>query len=197
MVATAFISMWISNTATAAMMYPIAMALGQLFGEGAPGGPHSHLPLPRARVRRLDRRHGHAHRHAAQPDLRRGVEGTARPADRFCPLPAHRRALRASCWCRSAGPCSATWSTRATPCWARPPSMRWRSGARGSASSRAASGPPSWCSASPRSPGSFASRRNSAACPIPGLTALAPGLSDAAIGLTGALALFLIPAQRR
>ena len=36
MVATAFLSMWISNTATAAMMYPIAMALGQLFGDGAP-----------------------------------------------------------------------------------------------------------------------------------------------------------------
>lgn len=34
MVATAFISMWISNTATAAMMYPIAMAIGALFGEG-------------------------------------------------------------------------------------------------------------------------------------------------------------------
>lgn len=34
MVATAAISMWISNTATATMMYPIAMALGQLFGDG-------------------------------------------------------------------------------------------------------------------------------------------------------------------
>ena len=34
MVATALISMWISNTATATMMYPIAMAMGQLFGEG-------------------------------------------------------------------------------------------------------------------------------------------------------------------
>lgn len=34
MVATAVISMWISNTATATMMYPIAMALGQLFGDG-------------------------------------------------------------------------------------------------------------------------------------------------------------------
>jgi sodium-dependent dicarboxylate transporter 2/3/5 len=34
MVATAFISMWISNTATAAMMYPIALAIGALFGEG-------------------------------------------------------------------------------------------------------------------------------------------------------------------
>jgi sodium-dependent dicarboxylate transporter 2/3/5 len=34
MTATALISMWISNTATATMMYPIAMALGQLFGDG-------------------------------------------------------------------------------------------------------------------------------------------------------------------
>ncbi len=32
MVATGFISMWISNTATAAMMYPIALAIGALFG---------------------------------------------------------------------------------------------------------------------------------------------------------------------
>lgn len=34
MLATAFISMWISNTATAAMMYPIALAIGSMFGEG-------------------------------------------------------------------------------------------------------------------------------------------------------------------
>ena len=34
MVATAFLSMWISNTATAAMMYPIAMAIGALYGTG-------------------------------------------------------------------------------------------------------------------------------------------------------------------
>lgn len=33
MLATAFISMWISNTATAAMMYPIALAIGSLFGD--------------------------------------------------------------------------------------------------------------------------------------------------------------------
>lgn len=32
MVATAFISMWISNTATAAMMYPIVLAITPLFG---------------------------------------------------------------------------------------------------------------------------------------------------------------------
>ena len=34
MLATGFISMWISNTATAAMMYPIALAVGALFGSG-------------------------------------------------------------------------------------------------------------------------------------------------------------------
>ena len=34
MLATAFFSMWISNTATAAMMYPIAVAIGSLFGTG-------------------------------------------------------------------------------------------------------------------------------------------------------------------
>lgn len=37
MLATGFISMWISNTATAAMMYPIAMAIGALFAPGADG----------------------------------------------------------------------------------------------------------------------------------------------------------------
>jgi solute carrier family 13 (sodium-dependent dicarboxylate transporter), member 2/3/5 len=34
MIATAFLSLWISNTATAAMMYPIVLAIGALFGEG-------------------------------------------------------------------------------------------------------------------------------------------------------------------
>ncbi len=34
MLATAFVSMWISNTATAAMMYPIALAIGSLYGSG-------------------------------------------------------------------------------------------------------------------------------------------------------------------
>lgn len=34
MLATAFLSMWISNTATAAMMYPIALAIGAMFGDG-------------------------------------------------------------------------------------------------------------------------------------------------------------------
>lgn len=35
MLATAIVSMWISNTATAAMMYPIALAIGSLYGDGA------------------------------------------------------------------------------------------------------------------------------------------------------------------
>ncbi len=37
MLATGFISMWISNTATAAMMYPIAMAIGALFAQDKAG----------------------------------------------------------------------------------------------------------------------------------------------------------------
>jgi len=37
MLATGFLSMWISNTATAAMMYPIAMAIGTLFPDDQPG----------------------------------------------------------------------------------------------------------------------------------------------------------------
>jgi len=45
MVATAFISMWISNTATAAMMLPIALAAGEMFrpspGEPGSGGPYN------------------------------------------------------------------------------------------------------------------------------------------------------------
>jgi sodium-dependent dicarboxylate transporter 2/3/5 len=38
MLATGFLSMWISNTATAAMMYPIALAVGGLFGWSAEAG---------------------------------------------------------------------------------------------------------------------------------------------------------------
>jgi sodium-dependent dicarboxylate transporter 2/3/5 len=45
MVATAFISMWISNTATAAMMLPIALATGEMFKPGpdepGSGGPYN------------------------------------------------------------------------------------------------------------------------------------------------------------
>lgn len=44
MVATAFISMWISNTATAAMMYPIVLAIAPLFGDGT-GARHTRTAL--------------------------------------------------------------------------------------------------------------------------------------------------------
>lgn len=37
MLATGFLSMWISNTATAAMMYPIALAIGAMFGANRAG----------------------------------------------------------------------------------------------------------------------------------------------------------------
>lgn len=37
MVATGFVSMWISNTATAAMMFPITVAIGALFGDDRAG----------------------------------------------------------------------------------------------------------------------------------------------------------------
>ena len=44
MAATAFVSMWISNTATAAMMYPIALALCARFDTG-PGGDRTRTAL--------------------------------------------------------------------------------------------------------------------------------------------------------
>jgi sodium-dependent dicarboxylate transporter 2/3/5 len=37
MVATAFVSLWISNTATAAMMFPITVAIGELFDRSEAG----------------------------------------------------------------------------------------------------------------------------------------------------------------
>ena len=82
MVATAFLSMWISNTACAAMMVPIAVSVIDLVvrsrtRQGAagirrhPAGPRGRAQLrdqPPAGggVRRVHRRHRHAHRHAAQ-----------------------------------------------------------------------------------------------------------------------------------
>ncbi len=44
MLATAFVSMWISNTATAAMMYPIALAIGSLYGD-VPGARSQRIAL--------------------------------------------------------------------------------------------------------------------------------------------------------
>jgi sodium-dependent dicarboxylate transporter 2/3/5 len=44
MLATAFLSMWVSNTATAVMMLPIALSVVQLVQRGAPEGARSELP---------------------------------------------------------------------------------------------------------------------------------------------------------
>jgi len=48
MVATAFLSMWISNTATAAMMLPIALAVSELFAPSPRAGAGTVGPPPRA-----------------------------------------------------------------------------------------------------------------------------------------------------
>ncbi len=69
MVAAAFLSMWISNTATAIMMVPIAMAiilqLEERFGmERVP--PLHRCSDARNRLRLLARRYGDAGRHAAE-----------------------------------------------------------------------------------------------------------------------------------
>ena len=45
MVATAFISMWISNTATSAMMYPIVLAITPLFGGSTRDAQHTRTAL--------------------------------------------------------------------------------------------------------------------------------------------------------
>ncbi len=83
---TAFLSMWISNTATAAMMLPLAMGM---LSHLRPGKRTQNLRLPPARHRllRQHRRLGHARRLAAQPDCRQSPKSglrrldEARPAD--------------------------------------------------------------------------------------------------------------------
>ena len=82
MAATAFLSMWISNTACAAMMVPIAVSVIDLVlrsrtGKGlreSGGIPQDCVaernfalgPAAGRRLLRVHRRHRHAHRHAAQ-----------------------------------------------------------------------------------------------------------------------------------
>ncbi len=67
------LSMWMSNTATTAMMFPIGLSIvAHLTRTGASrraavrdGDDADHV------VRRVDRRHGDAGRHAAEPDRHR------------------------------------------------------------------------------------------------------------------------------
>ncbi len=194
MMATAFISMWISNTATAAMMYPIAMALGQLFGEGTQADRlRTSLFLGLAYAASIG---GMGTLIGTPPNLifaaaAKELLGTPIDFARYliigvpCVL-----LLLPICW--------------ALLCYVLFPSNA-RLGEAAShavAARRARLGPLrggeratiivfgltalAWILREPKTFGSVT---------IPGLTALAPGLSDAGIGLTGALALFLIPAH--
>ena len=72
MIAAAFLSMWISNTATAIMMVPIGMAIVlQMEARfGRAGHPRVHPGSDAGhRLRLQPRRHGHPGRDAAQPGL--------------------------------------------------------------------------------------------------------------------------------
>jgi solute carrier family 13 (sodium-dependent dicarboxylate transporter), member 2/3/5 len=68
--------MWVSNTATALMMLPIAMSVVQLVppGAAATGSALRRRAAAGGRLRRDDRGHGDAHRHAAQRAAR-GLRG--------------------------------------------------------------------------------------------------------------------------
>ena len=97
---TTFISMWISNVATTAMMYPIGLAMAaHVVGTGRsrrrrrrPAATPAPARSPAARalrprhdadhvVRRLGRRPGDAGRHAAEPDRHRPDRARRRPPD--------------------------------------------------------------------------------------------------------------------
>ena len=71
MLSTAFVSLWISNTATTVMMFPIGMAVLLKMGEQMGPDRSARPPLrPRAdarhRVRGQHRRHRHEDRHGAE-----------------------------------------------------------------------------------------------------------------------------------
>ena len=194
MVATAFLSMWISNTATAAMMYPIAMALGQLFGEGAPADRiRTSLFLGLAYAASIG---GMGTLIGTPPNLifaAAAKELLGQPVDfaRYlligvpCVI-----LLVPACWALLSYvlyPSDAELGEAAEHAVAarRERLGKFKGGERATIVVFGLTAL-AWIFREPKQLGGLS---------IPGLTALAPGLSDAAIGLTGALALFLIPAK--
>ena len=123
------ISMWISNTATTAMMFPIGLSI-----VGARRPARHGVAGRRCRrfahrhdaddvVRRVDRRHGHAGRHAAEPDRHRHSRAARRPARSASSSGCARRAAgaRAVRRCSSAG---SRGGARAA-CASTPAGRRW------------------------------------------------------------------------
>lgn len=194
MLATALISMWISNTATATMMYPIAMAMGQMFGDGpAADRVRTSLMLGLAYAASIG---GMGTLIGTPPNLIFAAsvkEITGQPVD-------FARYLLVGV------PCVVI---LLPVCWFLLTRVLFRSDAelpesagRAMADRRARLGPLqggerlviavfaltaiAWLMREPKELGSIT---------IPGLTGLAPGLSDAGIGLAGALLLFILRAD--
>ena len=194
MVATAVLSMWISNTATAAMMYPIAMALGQLFGEGPPADRiRTSLFLGLAYAASIG---GMGTLIGTPPNLifaAAAKELLGQPIDfaRYLLIGVPCVILLVPiCWallCYVIYPSNAVLGEAAEHAVAerRARLGKFKGGERATIVVFGLTAL-AWILREPKQLGGLS---------IPGLTALAPGLSDAAIGLAGALALFLIPAR--
>ncbi|MBP2646517.1 MAG: anion transporter [Gemmatimonadetes bacterium] len=194
MVATAVLSMWISNTATAAMMYPIAMALGQLFGEGAPADRiRTSLFLGLAYAASIG---GMGTLIGTPPNLifaAAAKELLGQPIDfaRYLLIGVPCVILLVPiCWallCYVIYPSEAVLGEAAEHAVAerRTRLGKFKGGERATIVVFGLTAL-AWIFREPKQLGILS---------IPGLTSLAPGLSDAAIGLAGALALFLIPAR--
>ena len=194
MVATAALSMWISNTATAAMMYPIAMALGQLFGEGPPADRiRTSLFLGLAYAASIG---GMGTLIGTPPNLifaAAAKELLGQPIDfaRYLLIGVPCVILLVPiCWallCYVIYPSDAVLGEAAEQAVAerRTRLGKFKGGERATIVVFGLTAL-AWIFREPKQLGILS---------LPGLTSLAPGLSDAAIGLTGALVLFLIPAR--